>query len=520
MHGKLSLLLILSFLTCTEAFADWREASSDHFVIYANDSEKDMRRFSEKLERYHDAVHTLFGSNQETISPSNRVNIYAVGSRKKLKDLYGFDNRFIGGFYIGRAGGSVAFLSKINSSRGTEASASERILLHEYAHHVLAGYSSFQIPRWFGEGFAEYFAQAEFKKDGIVGVGLPSVTRLYESKVAKEHVEWDNVSLEEVLDTRLYDAKYKPDSRRYNNFYGRSWVLFHYLYSDLDRRVSLVNYLSRINEGEDVLQAATAAFGDLQALEKSLFKYQKKKQWAYFKITPKAQDATSITIRTLSKAEAAIMPVHMYLKRGVSKKEAIDLAEKAQKVLKKHPDNLFVLTAVAEAENDARNTTAALIAADKALTIDPQNIDALIQKNYALIRTARETNNTDDWKIARKQSIAANRIENDHPVPLINYYVSFRAQGVEPSANAVAGLERALFLAPFDHAVRAKVALQQVTEQRYQEAIDTLSAVVNNPHAPANHPAFDVLEQAKSGLAQSSTPSIADDNGSNSSSNL
>ena len=31
------------------AQADWHVAESDHFVVYADDSEKDVRRFSEML---------------------------------------------------------------------------------------------------------------------------------------------------------------------------------------------------------------------------------------------------------------------------------------------------------------------------------------------------------------------------------------------------------------------------------------------------------------------------------------
>ena len=34
------------------AMADWHEASSDHFVIYADESEKEIRKYSDRLERY------------------------------------------------------------------------------------------------------------------------------------------------------------------------------------------------------------------------------------------------------------------------------------------------------------------------------------------------------------------------------------------------------------------------------------------------------------------------------------
>ncbi|MBU2588381.1 MAG: hypothetical protein KJ872_09735, partial [Alphaproteobacteria bacterium] len=61
------------------ALAEWYEASSDHFVIYADDSERDIQRFAENLERYHSAMAFLTERSLETPSPSNRVVIYAVG---------------------------------------------------------------------------------------------------------------------------------------------------------------------------------------------------------------------------------------------------------------------------------------------------------------------------------------------------------------------------------------------------------------------------------------------------------
>ena len=38
------------------AKAEWHEASSDHFLVIADQSEKDVREFTERLERFHSAV--------------------------------------------------------------------------------------------------------------------------------------------------------------------------------------------------------------------------------------------------------------------------------------------------------------------------------------------------------------------------------------------------------------------------------------------------------------------------------
>ena len=68
---------------------------------------------------------------------------------------------------------------------------------------------------------------ARFEANGAVGLGLPAEHRAYELFESKD------VSIERLLDSKLYaDGK----SNRYDNFYGRSWLLFHYLFIDDARR--------------------------------------------------------------------------------------------------------------------------------------------------------------------------------------------------------------------------------------------------------------------------------------------
>ncbi|MBA4051934.1 MAG: hypothetical protein C0472_08675, partial [Erythrobacter sp.] len=105
-------ILALGALT-TPAAAEWYEASSEHFVIYADDKAADIRKFSENLERYHSAMVFVTGRKSDTPSPSNRVVIYVVGGQRAMRSLSG--DRKVGGFYIPRAGGSRAFVQDIRN---------------------------------------------------------------------------------------------------------------------------------------------------------------------------------------------------------------------------------------------------------------------------------------------------------------------------------------------------------------------------------------------------------------------
>jgi cytochrome c-type biogenesis protein CcmH/NrfG len=502
MRKLLTTAAILFLIASGDALADWHEASSDHFVIYADENEKEIRKYSDRLERYYGAMTYVLPSRKGKPSPSNRVTIYVVRSERIVRKLYGANNFYIGGFYMPRAGGSLAIIPPIDVGRGSKASKSELTLLHEYAHHFMAENAPYLVPRWYSEGFAEYFGTARFEADGAVGLGMPAEHRAYELFEARD------VSIERLLDSKLYAAR---KSSNYDNFYGRSWLLFHYLFTDAKRRLQIVDYLNRLNRGEAQLQAATAAFGDLKALDKALDGYVKQRNWEYIRVPGDRLSVGAISVRKLSEAEAASMPVRIRSKRGVNEETAAEVVLEAREVAKEYPDEPAVQAALAEAEFDAGDDEAAIRAADKALATAPGNMTALIQKGYALTRKAGETKTPEAWLAARKHFVSVNKIENDHPIPLIYYYLSFVSQDKEPSKAALDGLEWALELAPYDGSVRMMLAAHQMSDKRYAEAIRTVSPLAYHPHAGEDNPALALLEKAREGLAAASKDESKDE---------
>jgi cytochrome c-type biogenesis protein CcmH/NrfG len=206
----------------------------------------------------------------------------------------------------------------------------------------------------------------------------------------------------------------------------------------------------------------------------------------------------------MSEAEGASMPVRIRSKRGVNAKMAAEVVLEAREVAEKYPDEPAVQAALAEAEFDAGNDEAAVSAADKALATAPGNMTALIQKGKALTRMATETKTDAAWLAARRHFISVNKIENDHPIPLIFYYLSFIEQGKEPTQTALDGLEWALELAPYDAGLRMMVASRQMHDKRFAEAIRTISPLAYDPHLGANNPAVALLQKAREDLAAQS----------------
>ncbi len=364
-----SLLLTFAFLGSVPARADWYEASSDHFVIYADDSEKDIRRYAQNLERFHAAMELLTRRKVEKPSPSNRVVIFAVGSQRDVRKLSGRKSRYVAGFYRPRAGASRAFVQDIRHKSGYP-DFSTIVLLHEYAHHFLISQSRFGMPRWLNEGAAEFFASASFPSKGGIQIGLPAQHR------ANELFNSADVSIYELLDHELYE---RNRGKGYDAFYGRSWLLYHYLTFNEDRQGQLSKYQAEVLSGLSSHEAGKKAFGDLDQHEKELRSYLRKRMPG-LGLAPERLPIGEVTLRKLPKGEAEMMPIRIRSQRGVDKETAAEVLADARKVAAKYPSDAGVLSALAEAEYDAGNDAEAIAAADAAIAIDPARTNPYVQK--------------------------------------------------------------------------------------------------------------------------------------------
>ncbi|MXO95079.1 DUF1570 domain-containing protein [Erythrobacter aquimaris] len=465
---------ILALLALSSpARADWYEASSEHFVIYADDREKDIRRFAENLERYHSAMAFVLNKQLEAPSPSSRVVIFVVGGQRDIRELAGTESKTIAGFYVPRAGASRAFVQDIRNKKGYP-SFSTTVLLHEYAHHFLISTTRFAMPRWMSEGAAEFFAAASFNGNGTVQIGRPAQHR------GMELAHADEVTVEQLLDQELYESTRRG---RYDAFYGRSWALYHMLTFSDERSGQLGEYWLQVARGTPSIEAGRAVFGDLDELDRELDNYLRQKRMMNFVLQPDMIQIAPVSIRKLSEGEEAIMSVRMRSQRGVDDETAQTVVADARAVAAQYPDDAGVLTALAEAEFDAGNDDAAIAAADAAITLDASRKNAYVQKGYALFRKAEEADDEDAaFKAAMIPFSQLNALENDHPLPLIYFYRSFIQRGAMPSENARHALARAYELAPFDKNLGMSLGLMYAGDGQITRAMNTLRPLSSDPH--------------------------------------
>jgi len=486
-------LITLFVCAATPAMAAWHKAETDRFVIFSDSRAEDLREFGEMLERYHVAMEFETGRRLPAPSPSNRLTIFMVGSLDDLRQVYGSPRSYVGGFYIPRANGSVTFVPNVGSRKAERGgglgsrvrkgsdraplSRTMRTVLHEYAHHFLISSSRAAMPRWLGEGSAEYFSSARFNPDGSVDIGLPNNARAWEISQAAP------VSLRELLDYELYS---KNRGRRYDAFYGRSWLLYHYLRFNPDRKGQLVQYWNAVATGTDSLEAASAIFGDLDRLEKELSRYANERSMAAMRLPGNAITIGEITTAKLSKGHAAMMDVIIRSKRGVSRKAALDLLPAAQDIIRRYPEDADAFAALAETEYDAGHDGAAIAAADRAIALDPATKNAFVQKGYAMFRKAKGIEDPVERAKAYAAAMgpfeALNALESDHTQPLIYYYRSFAERGASVPDDAKFALERAAQLAPFDQELAVEVASMRALDGDPDIARYLLSPVAADPH--------------------------------------
>jgi tetratricopeptide (TPR) repeat protein len=455
------------------ARAEWVEVSSDHFVIYGDDNPKSIRAFAERLELFDAAMAQVFVRKRANPSPSNRVTIYVVDDEVAVREITHMNPAStVAGIYRPRAGASVAYVPKLRQASRTYELSGETILYHEYAHHFMWSLTARAYPRWFTEGFAEFFAGVRFWPD-TVALGTPAAYRQVD--VASR----EPIPIRGLLE---FDGGTGDKPADQDMFYGQSWALFHYLEFAPERSGQLARYQQLLATGGTAREAAEGAFGDLDQLAQDVLAYRTQSSLKYWKIGRKTLEIGPMSLRTLSRGEAAMMSTHIRSRAGVDKAQALALLPQARQVAAQFPDDAAVQAVLAEAECDAQNDDAAIRAADRAIALDSRRVDAYLQKGYALFHKAESAGNQDAWKAVRAQFIKANAIEHDHPLALVEFYQTYLAQGIEPTRNAVEGMEWALSLAPFDASLRWMAVNQMVRDHRLSDAARTLAPLAYGAH--------------------------------------
>ena len=458
----------------TSAHAAWYQASSKHFVIYANENPNELSDFATKLERFDQAVRYVRGMDDPPVGLGNRLTVFVLPSVDAVQRLMNGD-RFIEGFYTGRASGSYAFVPRTTGADGPNMLNAGTIFFHEYSHHLMFQIVDRPLPQWVVEGFAEFMSTVRFEKNGDIGLGAPANHRAWGLLLGAK------LPLETMLGGNL--SKLTPELRE--SLYGRGWLLVHYLTFEKSRSGQLDRYVDLMSKGAPSLEAARTAFGDLKQLDRDLDSYLRRSMLSYLRLAGARFQSGKIEVQPLSEGAAKVIMLRAQSKRGVNQKTAEPLAQQVREVEAHYPGDELVELTLSEAELDAGHAEASQAAADRALNANPNDTKAMVFKGRATLARALTMSGEQRRTMcdeARRLFIAANKLDTEDPEPLMDFYQSFLAEGLRPNENAVAALHYASDLAPQDTGLRMNSALQYLRDGEAAEAKRALTVIAYDPH--------------------------------------
>ncbi len=448
--------------------ADWFRAETEHFIVYSEDSERDSREFVQDLERLDEVLRILtgVGLDEDGLPESSKVTVFRFGETQDMSRLLaGNRNTGVGGFFIGRAHGSVAFVPRQQNRRRTR-SAREAMdtdmqldpkatLFHEYVHYFMYQHRDAPYPLWYSEGFAELFSNVQFEDDHFV-IGEVPPWRSYSLTTI-------SIDLEDT-----FDPPGKRTRETTGRTYGHGWLIASHLNLNPERRGQMGTYMAAIAQGKSPMEAAEESFGDLEVLRRELEEFRQGRA-RVLNVPYAAAADPEVNIRPLTEAETARMDLMINSKRGVDEDNAPRLARDARDLVGRYPQSEAVLLAATEAEFDARNYDEAERLARRVIEIEPESTMAAIYLADIALRQSHD----DPSKLmeARSRFAAANQMETDHAYPLYGYYLTYLFDDGQPVPdNAKLALESAFRYAPYDFAVRQALVHMLLKENRPDEA--------------------------------------------------
>lgn len=467
------------FLFAMPAHAQqWWEAETDHFIVKSRSPEADAREFAIELERFDTALRAL--QNLPVGSPeasrANKLTVYRFGNDRDIARMAGASGSGIAGFYVGRAGASVAFAparKRINTSIKSRSGGGEidalAVLKHEYTHYFMMQHFPAAYPRWYVEGYAEMMATIYYKDDLTFHVGDPPQHRAYQV------LQMNQFRLREMLDARHRLSGYDAIQH-----YGTGWLLSHYLSFDPARLAQLHEYLLALGTGEDSLAAAERIFGDLSRMDRELRQYRRG-SFPGYDVKLAAFDESRIRMRPLSSAEEALIDEEMRLRLGgLGKKDGERIAAGVQRKTASFASDPHAMIVqgwamlAAEDYAGAERQGAAIVAAD------PQSVEGYLIGSEAAVERIKD----DPAQAETARTLAARAAELDRadPRPLILYYYSYLEAKQEPPEAAIIALETAFATSGSDSTYRILLARQLLIEDRLDEARTVLQPIAFQGH--------------------------------------
>lgn len=458
---------VAAWLLPGRAQAEWYQASSPHFTVYADSKEEKLLDFALKLEKFDYLLRKV--TDVADPQAGGRVQIYLLSNMGKVRALA--HNPNLAGFYHASDRTAYAVLSR-TASKGRYDAGAEAILFHEYTHHFMQQHFPAPYPAWYVEGFAEFFSVVKFPANGSIEFGHIPMARVPGLVLGQPY------PLDELF-ARTPNGLSQQDGDRY---YGTAWLLTHYMLQHKGaRQTELQAYLNDIASGAGK-DAPRYFSGGLDGLGKDVRAYMKQRHFISV-LTPQEMQIGNVDVRAVPADRAALMEDELRLMGRTTKAELADLAASLAKTAAKFPDSAYALALLAETERRMTNVPGALANADRAIAIDPGLSRAYATRAEILLSRAHDSDADEDWKAALAAIVKANRADTEDPVPLMLFYRYHLMKGGRMPDIGYDALSKTFALLPQNPQYRIMLVQASANRGEFARASRLLEPLAYSPHA-------------------------------------
>lgn len=470
---RLLLSVVLAGLAPSVALAEWRRAESAHFIVYSDGTERNLRDYTTRLERFHSLLTVRYGGG--TSDEIRKLPVYLVGNDRDLRVAQPRLPDGIAGYYTASENDVFAILI-----RGRD----DDLLLHEYSHHFMAQAQGGQgrYPGWLNEGFAEYYATATVSERGKATFGMPGAWRMQNLQQNR----W--LPMDQVLRAKGSFDIQERNAR--NMYYAQSWALTHWLLADQNRARALGAYLNAVAHGGEPVEAWQATFGMTpEVLTEQLRAYVRGRLFFSELDIPAISPEMTVT-RLPASWDAVILPLINARSRNPDEIDGPALLQTARTNAARFPDDALALTALGRAEFAWGDKGAARTALSRAVEQDPAQVEALLLLAEALKDQSEESSDEAEGNQLRRQAQThlARALDADPSDYRVYAALAELRRGEEsyPTDNDLMTWAMAVRYAPQVMAHRGNGAIAMMEGGRYDEAATMLIPIINDPHGGPN----------------------------------
>jgi hypothetical protein len=452
----------------------WYRAETPHFNVYSNIDAAETRQHLEQLEAFKYLAGLLLGTGAKDTAASAKFTIYLFDNPDLLRTIRPGANRDIAGFYLRCVERSQAFVHAPQWF-GAETDYGLRVLLHEYAHHLMFSRMRRFYPSWYVEGFADYLSVTRLREGGF------QVGDSHDWRVpVLQGDRW--LDMEILLDPKRLTEAVKKGRVDPFKFYAQSWLLAHYMLADSARTQAFNGYFDRIGRGEDGVKSFEAATGMTPAQLRTTLNSYRRKYSALLVQVPNLPDA-NITLTRLPREEGNYLLEAAALQTCPDEKYGRKLTEKFRALHARLPDDVRLRIERSRAELLFGDPKVARTELEALARSDASSFDVAYLLGRSYLDEARD--DTEEHIVLRnkagEQFLKAYALDKLDAANLYFLSRSLDSGGV-PTKGVVNAATAAAVLAPSVSAYAINAAMINLRAGDRPTAMRVLQPFANHPH--------------------------------------